>query len=128
MPSKLVGQNAIWLLLIVFAFGSGGCSRQTGPPPPLAAEQIPAQFDKGFSKAKPAVKQLSEQVVNALQAKDYPTAYSAVQSLCSAPEAKSSEKQLAVRAMLAITTLLQTAQSQGDESASQVLQAQKKFK
>lgn len=113
--------------LLVVCFAAIGC-REKGPPPPLAAENIPAEFEKGFRKAKPSVKELATQVVTALQAKDYPAAHAAAHQLCAAPEATDAEKRLAVGAMLTITTLLQEAQAQGDQKAAEVLTSQKKFK
>ena len=98
-----------------------GCERDAGPPPPLPAEQIAGEFDKGFKNAKQEVKDLAKKVVDALQAKDYPSAHQAVQQLSAAPGATKNQQILAARAFVTIIGLLQTAQSQGDEKAATVL-------
>ncbi len=114
-------------LIFVFCFGLA-CHREAGPPAPLPAESLPAEFEKGFAKARPQVKELSAKVVSAVQGKEYAGAYALVQELCAAPEATDAQKRLAARAMLTITTLLQTAQAQGDQSAAEALQLHKMYK
>jgi hypothetical protein len=97
------------------------CSRSSGPPAPLAADEIPAAFAKEFLKADAPIKELSTQVTAALQNKDYPAAYAAVQSLCSAPGLSKAQQLLSARASLSITALLQSASAQGDKGASSAL-------
>ncbi|HEY5910114.1 MAG TPA: hypothetical protein VJA21_05870 [Verrucomicrobiae bacterium] len=123
----LLVRRVSWALLLASSLCLG-CHRQSGPPAPLAAENIPAEFEKGFAKAKPQVKELSSKVLSALQTKDYAAAYAAVQELCAAPEAGARQKELAARALLTITGLLQTAQSQGDQKAAEALQIHKMYK
>jgi hypothetical protein len=118
----------VCLALLIGSLANLGCHRDPGPPQPLAAENIPSEFAKGFSKAKPQVRELSAQIVSALQSKDYAAAYGSVQNLCALPEATQKERALAARALLTITGLLQTAQSQGDEKAAEVLNAYKMLK
>ncbi len=105
-----------------------GCHREVGPPAPLPAENIPGEFQKAFAKAAPEAKDLSSRVVAALTSKEYAGAYAAVQELCASPQASKAQKQLAARALLTITGLLQTAQSQGDQSAAEALELHKMFK
>ncbi len=94
-----------------------GCHRDEGPPPPLAADQIPAAFSAGYKDAKADVKEVADKVVKALEVKDYPAAYQAVQELAMAPGATKANQTLAARAHLTILGLLQTAQAAGDENA-----------
>ena len=115
------------LLLTSLTFFSA-CSRTAAPPTPLAVEQIPAEMQKAFAKAKPEIKQLVEQLVAAVQAKDYPLAYQHVQAVCNIPEATKEQRSVSVRAMLTVNQLLQTAQSQGDQRAAAAIQLQKKLK
>ena len=96
-----------------------GCHRQNdGPPPPLPVEQIPAAFAAGFKDAKPEVKDLEDKFLKALEAKDYPAAHQAAQDLEMSPGATQPQQILAARAFLTMTSLLQTAQAQGDENAA----------
>ena len=101
--------------------GGVGCHHDDGPPPPLAAEQIPSEFATGFKDAKPEVKDQADKVLKALEAKDYPAAHEAAQNLAMAPGANKAQQTLAARALLTITGLLQTAQAQGDEKAAEAL-------
>jgi len=121
----LLGLGAV----LVFAFcGTSGCRHEAGPPPPLAAEQIPAEFDRAFKNAKPEAKDLAERVVASLRSKDYPAAYTLIQVLGSLPGNTVEQQSLTARATLTITGLLQAAQSQGDEKAATVLKEYKTYK
>lgn len=119
-------KNSIAFTLLLFTCLAGmvglGCRKEAGPPAPLAAEQIPAEFAQGFKDAKPEVKEIADRVVKALEAKDYPAAHQAVQDLTMSPAASKAQQLLATRAFLTVTTLLQTAaQTQGDEKAAEAL-------
>ncbi len=107
---------SVFLILGVFS-----CSRDPGPPAPLAVEQIPAELNKTFQHAKPEVRELVTKLTAALQTKDYPAAYQAVQALGNAQGSTKEQQELAARVMLEITRLLQTAQAQGDENANMAL-------
>jgi hypothetical protein len=116
--------KAFAFLLILSWVASSGCSkRESGPPPPLAAEQLPVEFDKGFAKAKPGVKDLAARVSSAVQAKDYAAAHQAIQALCGAADTTKAQKLLAQRALLTISDLLNAAQAQGDQKAAETLQS-----
>jgi hypothetical protein len=108
------------LTTLIF-FSTPGCHREEGPPPPLAAEQIPSEFAAGYKDAKPELKDLADQVLKALEAKDYPAAHQAVQNLAMSPAANKAQQILAARALITVTGLLQTAQAQGDEKAAAAL-------
>ena len=98
-----------------------GCSKDPGPPPPLAVEQIPAELEKAFKQARQEPKDLVAKITTGLQSKDYPAAYDAVQALGSVPDATKEQRALTARAMLTIYGLLQEAQSQGDDKAAAAL-------
>ena len=104
------------------------CHHDAGPPPPLPAEQIASEFEKGFKDAKQEVKDLAKKVLDALAAKDYPAAYQATQELSASPAATKDQQTLASRAFLTITGLLQTAQDQGDEKATTALKTYRSTK
>ena len=114
--------RAICFLVGLALLSATGCNRgSSGPPPPLAVEQITAEMLKVYSKATPEVKDAVAQLNSTLQNKDYPAAYQFVQALCNAPVATKEQRLVTVRAMLTITGLLQTAQTQGDQNAAAVL-------
>ena len=131
MVLRLVRTSSIsglaFILLLAWAAVSG-CSHESGPPPPLAADQLPVEFDKGFAKAQPGVKELATRVGSAVQAKDYGAAHQAIQALCGAAEMSKAQKVLAQRALLTITDLLQAAQAQGDQKAAETLQGYRRSK
>jgi len=120
--------TAFALILLFPWVVSPGCSRESGPPPALSAEQLPVEFDKAFAKAKPGVKELAARVSSAVQAKDYAAAHQAVQALCAATDTTKTQKTLAERAFLTITDLLKTAQAQGDQKAAETLQDYRRSK
>jgi hypothetical protein len=116
------------ILPLIFMLLTGiltGCNRHAGPPPPLAAEQIPSEFNKIFAKASQAAKELSTGVAEMVQRKNYPAAYDAVQALMALPDLSKDQQMIAARALLTINGLLQAAQSQGDQKAAEVLRVQR---
>jgi len=98
-----------------------GCDRSSAPPAPLAAEQIPAALQKSFKGSKAQIKELSDEVIAALQAKDYPKAFLTLQSLSAQSGLKREQQSIAARAMLTVNNLLQSAQTQGDAQAAETL-------
>lgn len=104
------------------------CHRETGPPPPLAVEQIPAEFKKAFGSASGELKSLADLVVETVQTNNYPDAFQAVQQLCSLSDGTKEQKSLAARAHLTLSGLLQTSQAQGDQKAAEVLLEYKRSK
>lgn len=111
------------LLTLLFALAAGtGCDKTNVPPAPLTAEEMPTAFEKAFAKAKPEAKELANQVVAAVQAKDYPKAFQAVQALGGMPSLTKQQISVASSAMITVNTLLQEAQAQGDAKATQAIQ------
>jgi hypothetical protein len=113
--------NLPGLMAIVAILGALGCNRTAGPPAPLPVEHIPVEMKKAFATASPEVKDLVAEIERALTSKDYPAAYQRVQMICNLPEATQEQRQVSARALLALTTLLQAAQAQGDQGAAAVL-------
>jgi hypothetical protein len=120
----------VFCLATILPFlGPVGCNRGTsGPPPPLALDQIPAELQKIYAKASPEAKAVVAHLNTSLQAKDYPAAHEDVQVLCNMPVATKEQRLVAVRASLTLTGLLQAAQAQGDQKAAEVLAQQKRMK
>ena len=110
-----------WPTLCSMLLLLAGCSKDPGPPPPLAVEQIPAELEKAFKQARQEPKDLVAKISASLQSKDYPAAYDAVQALGSVPDATKEQRSLTARAMLTIYGLLQEAQAQGDDKAAAAL-------
>ncbi len=105
-----------------------GCSKTSGPLPPLATDQIVPEFQKAFARAKSAVKEMADKVVTEVQAKDFPMAYTDVQLISNSQDATKAQKVLAVRATQSIYQALTTAQSQGDQRAAAAVEMIKKYK
>jgi hypothetical protein len=124
-------QNVYFVVLtLVVAFLSGaGCGRNTtATPPALTAAELPAALEKAFAKAKPEDKELANQVVAALQAKDYPKAFQGVQNLVSLPSHTKEQTSVISSALVTINSLLQEAQAQGDVKATHTIQNYKATK
>ncbi len=110
-----------YLLILCSLLVVGGCSKDPGPPPPLAADRISPELQRVFNQAKAETKDLVTKVTTGLQSKDYATAYDAIQALIALPDLSKDQRALSVRAMLTIYGLLQDAQAQGDEKAAAAL-------
>ena len=107
-------------LLLPLLFGLG-CDRSSAPPTPLAVEAMPAAFEKAFSKAKPEAKELANQMVAAVQAKDYSKAFLGLQALTALPTLTKEQISVSSGALLTVNTLLQAAQAQGDAKAAETI-------
>jgi len=107
-------------VLLGLAFGAG-CNRSTPPPTPLSVQELPAALEKAFSKAKPDVKDLANQVVAAVQAQDYSKAFLTIQNLASRPGLTKDQVSVTSRATLTVNSLLQAAETKGDKQAAQTL-------
>jgi len=107
-------------VLLGVAFGAG-CNRPSPPPAALSVQEMPAALEKAFSKAKPEIKNLANQVVAAVQAQDYAKAFQAVQNLANQPGLTKNQGLVASRAALTVNDLLQAAETKGDKKAAQTL-------
>jgi len=76
---------------------------------------------QAFNEARPAVKETVGRLTSALEGKDYPAAYQAVEALSNFQDQTREQRVLAARALLTITGLLQAAQAQGDQGAATAL-------
>jgi hypothetical protein len=125
-------KNLIGLLLVVVlalaAIPIAGCNKNTGPPPPLAADQIAPELQKAYASAKPEFKDVVQKITAAMQEKDYPAANAGIQFLFTSAEGTKQQHLMAARAMLTITQLLQEAQAKGDTKAAAAIQYNKKYK
>ena len=107
-----------FLLLLITGLG---CKKDVPPPTPLPVEQFAATFSKAFAGAKAEIKDLAGQIVKAVQAQDYSTAFGQLQTLTSAPSLTQDQQSVLGRALLTVNDLLATAQSQGDQNATQTI-------
>ena len=99
-----------------------GCSHEVPPPTPLPLEQLPAAFDAAFAKAQGSPKEMAAEVVSAVKAAEYPKAFAVLQTITSGSDLTAEQRTLLARAQLTLNGALQSAQSQGDTNAAQVLQ------
>jgi hypothetical protein len=109
---------ALFLLLIAGL----GCKKDVAPPTVLPVDQFAATFNKAFAGAKAEAKDLAAQIVTAVQAEDYPKAFTQLQSLISVPGLTKDQQSVLARALLTVNDLLAAAQSQGDQKAAQTIQ------
>ncbi len=112
---------------MALAFGVG-CSRNVPPPTPLTLEELPAVVEKAFSSAKPEAKELATQVVASVKTQDYTKAFWAIQTLGGTPELNKEQANVAARATLTISALVQSAEAKGDTKAAQTLQRYRETK
>jgi len=113
-----ITQITWFIFLPILLLFLAGCSKEPGPPPALAVEQIPAELEKAFKQAKQETKDVVGELNSGLQNKDYADAYDAVQALGNIPDTTKEQRMLVSRAMLTIYGLLQTAQANGDDRAA----------
>jgi hypothetical protein len=113
-----ITQITWFIFLPILLLFLAGCSKEPGPPPALAVEQIPAELEKAFKQAKQETKDVVGKLNSGLQNKDYADAYDAVQALGNIPDTTKEQRMLVSRAMLTIYGLLQTAQANGDDRAA----------
>ena len=107
-------------VLLPLLFGLG-CDRSSAPPAPLSAAEMPAAFNKAFTKAKPEVKGVADQIVAAVQAQDYSTAFNALTSIVGNGSLTKEQSQVISRALLTVNNLLQEAQAKGDTKAAETI-------
>lgn len=107
-------------LILPLLFGMG-CDRSSALPTPLAVKEFPVAFEKAFGKAKPEVKELGNQIVAAVQAKDYSKAFFGLQSLISAATLSKQQMSVASGALLTVNNLLEAAKAAGDQQAAETI-------
>jgi hypothetical protein len=120
---KLTAQVCITFTLLLVAALGAGCDKAGPPPEPLTTAELPAAMEKAFSSAKPEIKSLASQFVALVQAKDYPKAFGAIQSLMAKPGLTKEQVNVSSRASLTVNDLLQTAQAEGDQKAAKTIQS-----
>ena len=118
---SLTAHLLAWGLALGLLSVLAACNRSSAPPPSLTAQELPGALTTAFGKASPEAKALAEQVVARVQGQDYTRAFAAVQRLAAMPGLTREQLTLASRAMLTVSELLQSAQSQGDAKAAQTL-------
>ena len=105
-----------FLLLVVV-----GCSRSSSSLAPLPVGELSSALEKAFSKAKPGVKELADQVIASVKTQDYPRAFQGLQNLSIVPGLTKEQTSIANRGMLTVNSLLQSAESKGDQKAAATL-------
>ena len=115
--------KSFWNKTIAFAFLLAlavgfGCNRTTPPPTPLTAEELPGALELAFNKAKPQAKELATLVVTSVKGRDFPKAFTTIQALAALPDLTKEQVNVAARATITVSGLLQEAQAQGDAKAA----------
>lgn len=116
------------LVLSALLFVGTGCKKEIPPPTALPVEQFATEFPKAFGTAPSEIKDLANQVVAAVQAKDYSQAFALVQKLTTTPGLNKDQQNLMARALLTVNEQLAAAQSQGDQNAAQTIQTYNRSK
>lgn len=106
--------------VLILALGAG-CNRTSPPPTPFTEAELPGAIETAFSSAKPEAKELATQVVSSVQAKDYSKAFWAIQTLVGVPGLSKEQANVTARGTLTISSLLQSAQAQGDTKAADTM-------
>jgi hypothetical protein len=104
-------------LFLVLALGLG-CNRTTPPPTPFTPEELPGAMENAFSTAKPQAKELAALVVTSVKGKDFARAFSTIQALVAEPGLTKEQVNVASRATITVSALLQEAGAQGDAKAA----------
>ncbi len=118
---KTLRFNFLLTILLLAVASVTGCSRSNPPPTPLTMEELPGVVEKAFSTANPELKGLATGILAAFQAKDYAKAFMGIQNLLGKPDLNPEQTTALTRASMTVSDLVQTAQSQGDAKATQVL-------
>lgn len=113
----LTSKTTALAMLLVLAVGLG-CNRTTPPPTPLTSEELPGVLEKTFGTAKPQAKELAALVVTSVKGRDFAKAFSTIQALTAEPGLTKEQVNIAARAMITISGMLQEAQAQGDAKAA----------
>lgn len=114
--------NLVGLALLLPLLFGVACDRSSAPPTALAVEELPATFEKVFAKAKPETKEITSQIVAAVQAKDYSKAFQGLQNLTTQATLTKEQSSVISGALLTVNNLLQAAQAQGDAKAAETIQ------
>ncbi|MGH7972607.1 MAG: hypothetical protein ACREIC_28170 [Limisphaerales bacterium] len=122
LPSRPRAACVVLASSLLLAVLGAACSQQTPPPQVMTAEQLETALDHAFSAAKPDLRQLESDIVSTLKAPDYSRAYLQLQKLSSQTGLNKQQDQVVASGLLTVNQLLQSAQSQGDTNATQVLQ------
>jgi len=108
----------ISLISMAVLLGTSGCDKSAALQTALPLEELPAAFEKAFSKAKPELKGLATGIVTSVKSKDYPKAFVQLQSLAQVTDLTKEQSITLGRATLTINELLQAAEAKGDEKAA----------
>jgi ATP phosphoribosyltransferase regulatory subunit HisZ len=110
----------LFLLCVVLVAAS---CKKSGPPQALSIEKAPASLQEAFAKAKTEIKDLANQIIAAMQNKDYAKAHVDLQALCAASELTTRQREVATACMLTVVEQLQAAQAQGDQKAAEAIKS-----
>lgn len=99
-----------------------GCGKSDAPPQALSADQLVPALEKAFAIAQPPLAPLVQTTTASLKEQNYPHAYSGLQNLAGMTGLTREQGRVLASELLAVNSLLQNAQSQGDQLATRTLQ------
>lgn len=111
-------------LAVLLAIGAG-CGKSGSAPAVMPVEQLAAELGKAFHDTKPETGNLAGDIISSLNSSNYSQAYVGLQSLAKEPGLTKQQNKTLASELLTVNQLLQSAQTQGDQKAAQVLQYQR---
>lgn len=109
------GAGALLSLLL----GLGGCSRSEAPTP-IELGQIPTVLRESFKEAKEPVAGLVNDLVGAVEAREWPKASVAVQALSGAAGLSAKQREAVARCLMTINTQVSEAAAAGNPQAEEI--------
>jgi hypothetical protein len=94
---------------------------KSGPPTPLALDQIPAALNQAFASSPAERRELVDRALASLQNKEIGKATMVLEGLCAVPDLSKKQREAATRALLCLNLELQAAMQRGDKDAAEVL-------
>ena len=111
-----------FLLTVGLLIFESSCKKAEGPPPALTLDQLPAALEKAFAKPKPEAGESLKTLLTALQEKDSPKAFMALQAISATSGLNKEQANVVAAGLMTLNNALQEAQGQGDPNAAQTLQ------
>jgi len=104
-----------------------GC-KDSQPPEPIAAAEVPATVNNAFDSASPEVRAVAQEAVAALQKDEQSMALEALEALARKGELTPEQREAATQAALSVRAGIVDAAAKGDAAAQAFLEAQRSRK
>jgi len=108
-----------WWTLLPLTFGLCGCSKSEAPPP-IDVGQIPTALQDAFKGAKEPLAGLVNDLIAAVEARDWPKASVAVQALSGAASLGEKQRETVARCLISINAQVGEAAAGGNAQAEEI--------